>query len=96
MNSIEKALINVVRALVKDVKEVDRQEITTAWNEYHKLWPGVDSAMKHLQDTLLMEIVKKYGKSNQSAIILGQCMKNLSWALKKKHIKSKDNFLKKL
>lgn len=84
MNDIERTLENVISALSKDVQEVSKDEIKNAWREYYTLWPDIGRAMGHLQETLLARIIKENKKgSEESAIILGQYMQNLSWALQK-------------
>lgn len=95
MNDIERTLIDVINAITKEVQECDRNEIKNAWNTYRKAFPSdIGMAMGHLQDTLLIEIMKKHSKMEKTAIILGQYMKNLSWALQKNDSSNKDNFLK--
>ena len=95
MTDIERTLKTITDAITKDVLEVDREEIKTAWREYASFWPDPGKAMSHFQNTLLAMIIMEHGKSNESAVILGQYMKNLSWALQKKQVKSeKDSFLK--
>lgn len=100
MNDIERTLRAVVSALTKEVQEINKDEVLNTWREYYKLWPDIGRAMGQLQETLLAKIAAENENisGEETTIILGQYMKNLSWALQKKYYKSgsgKDSFLKK-
>ena len=97
MNDIERTLKTVIESISKDVHDIDYMEVSIAWREYSSLLPDLGKAMDYLQNTLLAKIIEEHGKSEQTAIILGQYMQNLSWSLKKKTSNKKsdqDSFLK--